>query len=164
MDFVGRLQSAEGNALTVTPLRLYYKKGQAKTDGSGDIGVSLSFKVDAYWREVNKGEMRLGAFDSTVLKEKVVLKDDKPFYKAYFSLKGEFVDQASLWPIEVVGPLPPFTVDRDIRFGGNQAVVTASVVEAGRAPLLLKQAEKLLSGNKDKIKTKLGEAVDKLAQ
>jgi hypothetical protein len=163
MDFVGRLQSADGDALTVTPLRLYYAKGQALTDASGEIGVSLSLKADAYWRENNKGEGRLGAFDSTVLKEKVVLKGDVPFYKTYFKLDREAIDPNSLWPHQVIGPLPPFTADREIRFGGSQTVVTVTVVEAGKTPLLLKQAAKLLQDNKDKIETKLGEAVDQLA-
>jgi len=161
MDFVGRLHLAEGSALTVTPLRLYYAKSQAQTDGSKELGVSLSLKADAYWREYNKGEMRAGAFDATILKDKVVLKDGNPFYKPYFKLDAEWaVDRSSLAPREVIGPLPPYSIDVGLPFGSNQTVMTATVVEAGKAPALLKWSAKLFHDNKDKIEGKLGEAVD----
>ncbi len=164
IDFVGRLHQTDGSALIVTPLRLYYAKSQAQTDSSRELGVSLSFKADAYWREYNKGEMRAGAFDATVLKEKVLLKDGVPFYKPYFTLDAEgAVDRQSLVAREVIGSLPPYSIDLNLPFGSNQTVVTTTVVEAGKAPALLKWSAKLFHDNKDKIESKLGEAVDQFA-
>lgn len=156
MDFIGKMTN-DDNVLKVTPLRLYYAASQAKTDGSQIVGVSIGLKMDNHWREVNRGESRMGVFDQSILAEKVDFKAGH-FYRSY--LKADAVDATRT----KIGALPAVTVKKGGELGGNFLVATVTVAEVGKVPWLLEKGAGLFNDKKDDVKAKLKEAVDKIAK
>jgi hypothetical protein len=152
MDFVGAFFAKPGDeAMTIRPLRLYYKQPRARLGDKKELGVVVSLKIDTVLREEGGGKTVAGS-DATILKEKVEFKDNNYFYKTY-------LDQE-------VAPAPfvPWSTYGTIAYGASPVIVTATVAEAGNAPWWLEKGHKLLNDNKDTIKTKLTEAATALVK
>lgn len=159
---LGRFEIADGEALYIRPLRLYfaippYDSDEAKlvTKTTGVYGLAFSARANAVWRENNEGKRSSKVLDVKNLlaqKVKVEAAEEQPdgwriFYKQYKKVRS---------PPQ---PLPSRSMAAG-KLGGSHLELTVGVAEVGKPSWLVKNFAKLFHDKNDEIVELLGRAAD----
>jgi hypothetical protein len=149
LDLVLRLKlSAQGDAMELTPLRLYLAKPAAATsDGRVDISVNLA--ANAIWRDQTIGR-------GQTIFDQVVFSTSAPSGGSVAALRYFATDTVR----PVLLPIIPVSTSVDPVTPYGYARITATVAETGVPPDKLEQAVDLLSRHRDSISAALLKACE----
>jgi hypothetical protein len=159
-DLLAQLRILDREVLKIRPLRLFVSEVAAKTEG-GYLGIAVSLKADAVWREGHETHRRTGVLAiEELLTRRIETGSGKlPLYTTFWSSKPEQDD--TLWTSFPSQPLPPWSTYDDVTYGGSHLALDVAVAEAGNVPWLLKNAAKLFHSQRDDIASLLEKAAEK---
>lgn len=159
-DLLAQVRIVDREVLKIRPLRLFVGEVAAKTERDF-LGIAVSLKADAVWREGEESRRLEKALQiDELLARRVEVGNGKlPLYGTYWNAKPEL--DAIHWASFASQPLPPWSRYDDVRYGGSHLALDVSVAEAGNVPWLLENAAKLFHAKRDDIVSLLEKAAEK---
>ncbi len=159
-DLLAQIRIIDREVLKIRPLRLFVNEVAAKTQDDY-LGLAVSLKADAVWREGRDSHRRA---DALAIEELLARRIETgqghlPLYETYWSDKPE-EDQA-IWASIPSQALPPWSSYDEVSYGGSHLALRVAVAEAGNVPWLIKNAAKIFHAKRDDIVSLLESAAEK---
>jgi hypothetical protein len=159
-DLLAQLRIIDREVLKIRPLRLFVGETVAKTKDDY-LGIAVSLKADAVWREDRETHRRAGALTvEELLTRRVETGSGKlPLYVTFWSDKSEQDD--ILWSSFPSQPLPPWSRYDGVSYGGSHLALDIAVAEVGNVPWLLEKVADLVHAKRDDIVSLLEKAAER---